>query len=101
MWVHQIEAFSDEFQVIAIDLPGHGALREKPFQLTSAIQVVVESLKQETKDRALVVGLSLGGMLPWHAPMLTRSTLRDFSCLGAASIIAVSSVFFLDSTVPL
>lgn len=63
MWVPQIEALSDEFRVIAVDLPGHGTLREKPFQLASAVQVVMESLKQETKDRALVVGLSLGGYI--------------------------------------
>lgn len=61
MWVQQIEALSDEFRVIAVDLPGHGALREQPFQLATACQIVMESLKQETSGRALIVGLSLGG----------------------------------------
>lgn len=61
MWVQQIDALSDEFRVIAIDLPGHGALHEQPFQLATACQIVMESLKQETADRALMVGLSLGG----------------------------------------
>lgn len=27
MWVPQMEALSDEFRVIALDLPGHGPLR--------------------------------------------------------------------------
>lgn len=61
MWVQQIDALSDEFRVIAVDLPGHGALHEQPFQLAPACQIVMESLKQETADRALIVGLSLGG----------------------------------------
>ena len=33
MWVPQLEALSDEFRVIAPDLPGHSAQREQPFQL--------------------------------------------------------------------
>jgi pimeloyl-ACP methyl ester carboxylesterase len=61
MWVPQIEALSDEFRVIAVDLPGHGTLREQPFQLATACQTVIESLRQETHERALIVGLSLGG----------------------------------------
>jgi pimeloyl-ACP methyl ester carboxylesterase len=61
MWVPQMEALSDEFRVIAVDLPGHGTLREQPFRLEAAVQAVLESLRQQTNDRALIVGLSLGG----------------------------------------
>jgi pimeloyl-ACP methyl ester carboxylesterase len=61
MWAPQIEALSHEFRVIAVDLPGHGVRRGQPFQLASAVQSVMESLRQETQSRALLVGLSLGG----------------------------------------
>ena len=61
MWLPQLKALSDEFRVIALDLPGHGALRKQQFQLKAAVQAVMESLKQQTHDRALIVGLSLGG----------------------------------------
>jgi len=61
MWVPQLEALSDEFRVIAVDLPGHGTLREQPFRLEEAIRVVIESLRYQTRNRALIVGLSLGG----------------------------------------
>lgn len=61
MWMPQIEALSDEFRVIAVDLPGHGTLREQPFRLEAAVQAVIESIRHQTSDRALVVGLSLGG----------------------------------------
>jgi pimeloyl-ACP methyl ester carboxylesterase len=61
MWVPQMEALSEAFRVIAVDLPGHGVLRGEPFQLTSAVRIVMESLRQETKEPGLLVGLSLGG----------------------------------------
>ncbi|HEY5004437.1 MAG TPA: alpha/beta hydrolase [Ktedonobacteraceae bacterium] len=61
MWIPQIKALSDEFRVIAIDLPGHGTLHDQPFTLATACQSVLESLRQETQERALIVGLSLGG----------------------------------------
>ena len=63
MWVPQLEALSEEFRVIALDLPGLGPLREQPFQLQAAVQAVMESLRQHTHDRALIVGLSLGGYM--------------------------------------
>ena len=61
MWVPQMEALPDEFRVIAVDLPGHGTLREQPFRLEAAVQAVMESLRHQTRVRALIVGLSLGG----------------------------------------
>ncbi len=60
MWMPQMEALSDEFRVIALDLPGHGGLRDQPFRLKAAVKAVMESLRQQTHDRALIVGLSLG-----------------------------------------
>ena len=63
MWVPQMGDLSDEFLVIALDLPGHGTLRKQPFQLEAAVQAVMESLRRQTNDRALVVGLSLGGYI--------------------------------------
>ena len=60
MWMPQMEALSDEFRVIALDLLGHGGLRDQPFRLKAAVKAVMESLRQQTHDRALIVGLSLG-----------------------------------------
>jgi hypothetical protein len=53
MWIPQLEALSDEFQVIAPDLPGHGVRCKQPFRLKNAVQAVMESLRQQTHDRAL------------------------------------------------
>ena len=43
-----MEALSDEFRVIALDLPGHGTLRKQQFQLKAAVQAVMESLSTNT-----------------------------------------------------
>src|SRR5260370_14466990 len=73
MWVPQMEALSDEFRVIAVDLPGHGTLRKQPFRLEAAVQAVMESLRQQTNDRALILGLSLGGYVSMaHAHYLAQ-----------------------------
>jgi pimeloyl-ACP methyl ester carboxylesterase len=62
MWLPQMQALSDAIRVFAIDLPGHGVRRGTPFQLASALQLIEETLKQETEEQhALIVGLSLGG----------------------------------------
>jgi pimeloyl-ACP methyl ester carboxylesterase len=78
MWIPQMEALSDEFRVLAVDLPGHGMLREQPFQLASAVQIIVEGLRQETNGRALVVGLSLGGYV---AMAYASAHVRDIAGL--------------------
>src|SRR5258708_12611528 len=64
MWVPQMEALSDEFRVIAVDLPGHGTLRKQPFRLKAAAPAVMESLRQQTNDLPLILQLSLRGHVP-------------------------------------
>jgi pimeloyl-ACP methyl ester carboxylesterase len=61
MWLPQMEILSDCYRVIALDLPGHGALVETPFTLESAAKQIAEVIDQAAGGRALVVGLSLGG----------------------------------------
>ncbi len=102
MWMPQMEALSDEFRVIAIDLPGHGVLHEQSFQLKAAVQAVMESLRQQTDDRALIVGLSLGGYVAMayaHDHILRR--LPGWCCLAAVLIIMALLVFFPGSIVRL
>jgi 3-oxoadipate enol-lactonase len=65
MWAPQLESLSDEFRVIAPDLPGYGespgrghvvAMRE----LADAVLELMDALEVE---RGLVVGLSMGGLV--------------------------------------
>ena len=61
MWAPQMERLRDKYQVIALDLPGHGALREVEFNLKGAVERVAKVIEIMTQGQALVVGLSLGG----------------------------------------
>ncbi len=61
MWIPQINALESEFHALAIDLPGHGRIIDKPFTLDSAVKEVAQCIELETTGNAIIVGLSLGG----------------------------------------
>lgn len=61
MWQPQMEALATEFRVIALDLPGHGSMRDQPFRLDQAVDHVARVVDDAANGRALIVGLSLGG----------------------------------------
>jgi pimeloyl-ACP methyl ester carboxylesterase len=85
MWLPQMEALSADFRVVAVDLPGHGALREQPFGLASAVQTVMDGLRSQTSGRALIVGLSLGGYV-------AMACARDYSQEIAALVLSGCSL---------
>jgi pimeloyl-ACP methyl ester carboxylesterase len=58
-WTPQVSALSDEFDCLAIDLPGHGARREQPFTLASASESVADAIATQAGGRAVLVGQSL------------------------------------------
>jgi pimeloyl-ACP methyl ester carboxylesterase len=100
MWMLQLEALSDEFRVIALDLPGHGALREQPFRLKAAVQAVMKNLRQQTHGRALIVGLSLGGYVAMACahdyPQEIAGLVLSGCCIDYRGAIGVLS--WLDSS---
>jgi pimeloyl-ACP methyl ester carboxylesterase len=61
MWVPQLRSLADQFRVIALDLPGHGALADRPFRMEAAVREIEAVLAREQIRRALLVGSSLGG----------------------------------------
>jgi len=62
-WQPQMAHFSDRFRVIAFDLPGHGTLAGKPFQMENSLECIKYLFEHELKGKALIVGISLGGYL--------------------------------------
>ncbi len=76
MWGPQLCDLSDEYRVIAPDLPGHGALAHLPFSFSYAVRVLADLIQQEGNGLALVAGLSLGGYvaieLAHHHPELVK-----------------------------
>lgn len=61
MWEAQLDALADEYRVIALDLPAHGALADVPFTLAGATAHVSDAIDRVAGGRAIVVGQSLGG----------------------------------------
>ncbi len=60
-WGPQVAALGDEFDCLALDLPGHGTRATEPFSLAGAADSVANAIAAEGGGRAIVVGLSLGG----------------------------------------
>ncbi|MEM7333643.1 MAG: alpha/beta fold hydrolase [Chloroflexota bacterium] len=63
MWQEQIEALKDEYNCLAIDLPGNGESYQAEWvSFNNSAQQVAEIIRDKTKTgMAHVVGLSLGG----------------------------------------
>ena len=62
-WHPQIEYFSKNYQVITLDLPGHGKLSSMPFEMEKSLAYIETLLEQEDIGSMLLVGISLGGYL--------------------------------------
>lgn len=61
MWAPQRDALSDEFRVIAPDLPGHGERADTTFRMEPALDLLDEVVETLADGHAILVGLSLGG----------------------------------------
>ena len=61
LWTPQMTALADEFRLIAVDLPGHGALSAEPFRLDTAVERLARLIDEQAGGKAVVVGFSLGG----------------------------------------
>ncbi len=61
-WWPQLRRLGRRYRCVAIDLPGHGALADRPFSIRAACAAVEDAIETEAPSgRALLVGLSLGG----------------------------------------
>jgi pimeloyl-ACP methyl ester carboxylesterase len=60
-WAAQTRALGDEFDCLALDLPGHGRAADIPFTLAGAGEAVANAIERSGRGRAVLVGLSLGG----------------------------------------
>jgi pimeloyl-ACP methyl ester carboxylesterase len=63
MWQPQMEALASEFRLVAVDLPGHGSLRDEEFDVEHAVDQLAAVVDEVANGWAVVVGLSLGGYI--------------------------------------
>lgn len=63
MWLPIAERLQADFRLLAPDLPGHGTCARAKFSFAQAVEDVLGLLNPERIERALLVGVSLGGCL--------------------------------------
>lgn len=61
MWAPQVDLLSPSYRIVAVDLPGHGALRDRHYDFEDAVSVVTEAIELHTAGEVVLIGLSLGG----------------------------------------
>lgn len=85
MWAPQVAALADAYRCITLDLPGHGALADRPFTLAAAADVVAEAVEEAPDGHAVVVGLSLGGYTAMHLASRRPHLIRGLVLSGATA----------------
>jgi len=60
-WLFQVEALRHSYRILVPDLPGHGALADRPFDFDTALNSLVELVQKEARGPVLMAGISLGG----------------------------------------
>lgn len=82
-WAPQVDGLSDEFRVIATDLPGHGSLADERFTLEVARAHVASVIDRLAGGRAIVVGLSLGGYVAMDLAAVSPERVAGLVLAGA------------------
>ena len=82
-WTPQLQALSDDFRVVAMDLPGHGSLGDRPFSMAAASDELARVIGSAAGGRAIVVGLSLGGYVAMDLAATRPDLVRGLVLSGA------------------
>ncbi len=85
MWRAQIHALRDTNRVVALDLPGHGLLADRPFTIRTAADEVARVIEEAAGGRAVVVGLSLGGYVAMELAASRPELVRGLVLSGATA----------------
>jgi len=84
MWRPQMEDLRDAYRVIAVDLPGHGALADRRFTVSGAADQVARVIEEAGGGGAVVVGLSLGGYVAIDLAARRPELVRGLVVSGAS-----------------
>lgn len=82
-WAAQLAALGDTYRVVALDLPGHGALADQDFTIAAASDALQQVIGEATGGRAVVVGLSLGGYVAMELAARWPDGVRGLVLSGA------------------
>ncbi len=82
MWDPALPILGAEFTVLTIDLPGHGRAGDRPFRLDQAVAEVVELLRTQAPDGAVLAGDSLGGYVSMAVAGVAPDRVRGLVASG-------------------
>ena len=85
MWRAQMDDLRDIYRVVALDLPGHGRLADRPFTLTDASDELALAIEEAGGGYAIVVGLSLGGYVAMDLAARRPELVRGLVLSGATA----------------
>lgn len=85
MWRAQMDDLRDVYRVVAVDLPGHGALAGRPFTVSAAADHVARTIEEAAGGQAVVVGLSLGGYVAMEVAARRPELVRGLVLSGATA----------------
>ena len=83
MWIPVMDLLADDFDCLAIDLPGHGAQMDVPFTMGAARQRLADALDEIGVEQAALVGLSLGGYVALDFTRESPEKVRGLVLSGA------------------
>ena len=94
LWENQVPVFSKSYQVLTIDLPGHGAAGQerKTWSIESYADDVNTVISKLNLKRVILIGSSMGG------PIIVEATRR--SPERVVGIVPVDTLQNVDSKVP-
>ncbi|MGX1854197.1 alpha/beta fold hydrolase [Streptomyces sp. NPDC055299] len=84
MWRPVIQAIGKDHPTAAPDLPGHGSRRGEPFSIAGAVAAVTDAI-DELGGRALLVGLSLGGIVATATAGAHPERVRGLVAMGCST----------------
>ena len=89
-WGAQIEALCDDHDVVAFDLPGHGASPGSPadWTLAQAVEVLAQVVRSNGEGGAHLIGLSVGGMISQALALAQPVLVRSLTLIDTAAAFA-------------
>ncbi len=86
-WDRQIEALREDYNVVAFDLPGHGASPRAPesWSFDHAATIVAELIEETGPRPVHLVGISFGGMIAQCTTLARPDLVRSLTLIGTAS----------------
>lgn len=88
-WKPILSELTKQFEVVTVDLPGHGRTPYSPIQQmdpTSLANLVTRNLKEIGKEKFHLVGNSLGGWISLEIAAITPEAVRTVTALAPAGL---------------